>query len=138
MMSVLEELGERFESLERDIKAATSAAEYKRRRAASLEKRCRLAEESISNLKSKDQAEGEFVWKLDSGRHHERGVVWYEINGSGGRYLYGAVVLVKLQLLMDRNALTFASTVPPGFGIDVYRGGGEQRNGMRYRKGRRN
>ena len=85
---MLEELRVRFESLEGDIEADRSVPEDKSRRAASLKKQCQLAEESISKMKSRDEAEGEFVQNMVSGRHHRRGVgEWGEIHGSGGKYL---------------------------------------------------
>ena len=71
--SELNDLWGRFDSLRRYIEASRSAAEDKGRQADSLEKQCRSAEESILNLKSRDEAEGGSVRNLASGRHHGRG-----------------------------------------------------------------
>ena len=49
--SMLGELWVIFDSLEGGIKSDISAADDKERRSASIKKRCRLAEELISNLK---------------------------------------------------------------------------------------
>ena len=70
---MLEELWGRFESLKGDIEADRSAAEDEGKRATSLEKWCRSAEELITNLKLRDETEGGFVRKLASERHHGRG-----------------------------------------------------------------
>ena len=57
-MSKIEDLRGIFGSLEGGIEVIKSAVEDEGKRNTSLEKRCRLPEESISNLKPRDESEG--------------------------------------------------------------------------------
>ena len=54
------------------------------------------------------------------GRHHGRG--WVKRHGNGRIYLYRAVIPVRQQLPMGRNASSFASIFRPTnrVGTDVY------------------
>ena len=81
------------------------------RGAMAIDKRCRLAEatadkderkaeESISNPKTKDEAEEDFVQNLASGRHHGKGG-GVERHNRIIRYLYGATTPVRRKRTMD-------------------------------------
>ena len=57
-MSKIEDLRGIFGSLKGGIEVIKSAVEDEGKRNTSLEKRCRFPEESISNLKPRDESEG--------------------------------------------------------------------------------
>ena len=104
-----------------------SQASYLDKRCLLLEARYgeveRKAEESRSNLKSKGEAEGDFIHNLASGRNHGRwnaGETWRRrvVHGRGRN----TGVTAFSNGRRDRNVYALSSIIPPGFGTGSYRG----------------
>ena len=82
-----------------------------------------MAEESILNLKPRDDVEGEFIWKLASGRHCEReeGIeTWKRREVPAWVRHTGATE--ASDGWRDGNTSYFASISPPWVGTAVSRG----------------
>ena len=129
-----------LEYLEGGIKAARSAAEDKERRSAYLEKWCRLTEEFISSLKSRDKAEGGLVQNMSSGRHHCRvGGRVRDMAVAGGTcpgpsYRYDS----SGRCMEGQERVYFFINFPPWGWYRCLLGGGVQRNRIQDRTGHRN
>ena len=105
------------------IEAAISAAEDELRRAAALDKWCRSAEESISNLKFRAEVEGGVL--LNGLREApQEGGGWVETCRQWGVPSIGCSpgAISSSGVRRDGNASDFSLILPPGVDISVFWG----------------